>query len=92
MSRDAWPKALHRLMDEAGVAGAALIVTNKTMGTVDERRSQCRVQIPLRRPIRRARSIFAISGCTLEHALQVSSRGNFAEKRVVQRVCTELRR
>jgi hypothetical protein len=36
MSRDAWPQALRRLMDEAGVAGAALIVTNKTTGTVDE--------------------------------------------------------
>ncbi|QOG23445.1 DUF6894 family protein [Bradyrhizobium sp. SEMIA] len=36
MSRDAWPKALQRLMDKAGVAGAALIVTNKTTGTVDE--------------------------------------------------------
>ncbi|KRQ14888.1 DUF6894 family protein [Bradyrhizobium manausense] len=36
MSADAWPKALQRLMDEAGVAGAALIVTNKTTGTVDE--------------------------------------------------------
>ncbi|MGY3362450.1 hypothetical protein ACVWZK_009113 [Bradyrhizobium sp. GM0.4] len=36
MSRDAWPKALQRLMDEAGVAGAALIVTNKLTGAVDE--------------------------------------------------------
>ncbi|MGY3505105.1 DUF6894 family protein [Bradyrhizobium sp. USDA 4471] len=36
MSADAWPKALQRLMDEAGVAGAALIITNKTTGTVDE--------------------------------------------------------
>jgi hypothetical protein len=36
MSRDAWPKSLQRLMDEAGVAGAALIVTNKRTGTVDE--------------------------------------------------------
>jgi hypothetical protein len=36
MSADAWPKALQRLMDEASVAGAALIVTNKTTGTVDE--------------------------------------------------------
>jgi uncharacterized protein DUF6894 len=33
---DAWPQLLRRLMDEAGVAGAALIVTNKTSGTVDE--------------------------------------------------------
>ena len=36
MHWDAWPKMLRRLMDEAGVAGAALIVTNKTTGTVDE--------------------------------------------------------
>ncbi|WFU82571.1 hypothetical protein QA645_07490 [Bradyrhizobium sp. CIAT3101] len=36
MSSDAWPDALRRLMDKAGVAGAALIVTNKTTGTVDE--------------------------------------------------------
>lgn len=36
MSLDAWPSALQRLMDEAGVAGAALIVTNKTTGTVDQ--------------------------------------------------------
>ncbi|GCC49750.1 hypothetical protein chiPu_0033780, partial [Chiloscyllium punctatum] len=34
MHWDAWPKMLRRLMDEAGVAGAALIVTNKTTGTV----------------------------------------------------------
>ncbi|TWA95893.1 DUF6894 family protein [Bradyrhizobium stylosanthis] len=36
MHSDAWPQLLRRLMDEAGVAGAALIVTNKTTGTVDE--------------------------------------------------------
>jgi hypothetical protein len=36
MSRDAWPQSLQILMDEAGVAGAALIVTNKTTGTIDE--------------------------------------------------------
>lgn len=36
MSPDAWPKALRRLMDEAGVAGAALIITNKNTGTVEE--------------------------------------------------------
>ena len=36
ISADAWPEALQRLMDEVGVAGAALIVTNKTTGTVDE--------------------------------------------------------
>lgn len=35
-SPDAWPRALQRLMDEAGVAGAALIIMNKTTGTVDE--------------------------------------------------------
>lgn len=35
-SADAWPRALQRLMDEAGVAGAALIIMNKTTGTVDE--------------------------------------------------------
>ncbi|MBR0749030.1 hypothetical protein JQ582_34380 [Bradyrhizobium japonicum] len=36
MHSDAWPQLLRRLMDEAGVAGAALIVTNKTTGSVDE--------------------------------------------------------
>ncbi len=36
MSADAWPKVLRRLMDEAGLAGAALIVTNKATGTVDD--------------------------------------------------------
>lgn len=35
-SPDAWPNALQRLMDETGVAGAALIVTNKTTGAVEE--------------------------------------------------------
>jgi len=32
----AWPQLLRRLMDEAGVAGAALIVTNKATGIVDD--------------------------------------------------------
>lgn len=36
MHSDAWPQLLRRLMYEAGVAGAALIVTNKTTGTIDE--------------------------------------------------------
>jgi len=36
LSANAWPTALERLMDEVSMAGAALIVTNKTTGAIDE--------------------------------------------------------
>jgi hypothetical protein len=36
VSPEAWPHALGALTDAAGVAGAALIISNKSMGNVDE--------------------------------------------------------
>src|SRR3979490_1433875 len=36
VSPEAWPEALKALTDAAGVAGAALIISNKGTGTVDE--------------------------------------------------------
>jgi hypothetical protein len=35
-SREAWPDALKALIEAAGVAGAALIISNKSTGTVEE--------------------------------------------------------
>jgi hypothetical protein len=36
VSPEAWPQVLEALMDAAGVAGAALIIFNKSTGNVDE--------------------------------------------------------
>lgn len=35
-SREAWPGALKALTEAAGVAGAALIISNKSTGIVEE--------------------------------------------------------
>jgi len=37
-SREAWPDALKALTEAAGVAGAALIISNKHTGNVEEAR------------------------------------------------------
>jgi hypothetical protein len=68
---EAWPHALKALTDAAGVAGAALIISNKSTGNVDEAFFPALVvdQVRLRPALRRLRPVFATARWKLDKTL-----------------------
>jgi len=82
---EAWPEALKALTDAAGVAGAALIISNKRTGNVDEAYFSglsAGFKSDLYPAIRRLGPIFATARWKLDKTLRVSD--NVKKKRVVQ--------